>query len=62
MMARPLILVLSLAAAVAVRAQAPADSWPQFRKTPALSGVAASPLPAPLRLLWTHEAGSPVES
>ncbi|HQX80920.1 MAG TPA: PQQ-binding-like beta-propeller repeat protein, partial [Vicinamibacterales bacterium] len=37
-------------------------SWPQFRNSPTLTGVAASPLPAALRLQWTYEAGSAIES
>lgn len=39
-----------------------ASSWPQFRNTPTLTGVAASALPATLRLQWTYDAGSAVES
>ena len=39
-----------------------ADSWPQFRGTPALTGVANTTLPANLRLLWTFETGAAVES
>jgi outer membrane protein assembly factor BamB len=42
--------------------QASADTWPQFRRTPSLSGLAGSALPDNLRLLWTYEAGSSVES
>ncbi|MEW5975819.1 MAG: PQQ-binding-like beta-propeller repeat protein [Acidobacteriota bacterium] len=38
------------------------DSWPQFRNTPNLAGVASAPLPDKLRLLWTYEAGESVES
>ncbi len=40
----------------------PSGDWPQFRNTPTLTGVAASPLPAALKLLWTYEAAAPVES
>ena len=39
-----------------------AADWPQFRNTPTLTGVASSPLPATLRLLWTYDAGAAVES
>src|SRR5688572_13386709 len=42
--------------------QGAASSWPQFRNTSTLNGVAPSPLPATLRLQWTYEAGSAVES
>jgi outer membrane protein assembly factor BamB len=52
--------------APALSAQAPAGSpageWRQFRGTPALSGVSADTPPASLKLLWTHDAGSVVES
>jgi outer membrane protein assembly factor BamB len=37
-------------------------SWPQFRNTPALTGVASTTLPASLKLLWTFDAGAAVES
>ena len=37
-------------------------NWSQFRNTPTLTGVAASPLPPTLRLQWTYEAGSAIES
>jgi outer membrane protein assembly factor BamB len=54
------ITLLTLAATTA--AQVPADSWPQFRNTPALTGVSPSVLPADLKLQWTYETGSTVES
>jgi len=38
------------------------DSWPQFRNTPALTGVSHATLPASLRLVWTYDAGSAIES
>jgi len=56
------IIGAALALSVGAAAQAPSSSWPQFRNTPTLSGVASSPLPASLRLQWTYEAGSAVES
>ena len=52
-----------LSALACLRATAPgADSWPQFRGNPQLTGVAPSPLPATLKLLWTYEAGDSIES
>jgi eukaryotic-like serine/threonine-protein kinase len=46
-----------------VSAQSPPPSaWPQFRNTPALTGVANTTLPTTLKLLWTFEAGGPIES
>ena len=54
--------VISLAFLVAVAAQPAPTTWSQFRNTPALSGVAASSLPASLRLQWTFDATAPVES
>ena len=41
---------------------APSPAWPQFRDTPALTGVASTTLPANLKVLWTYEAGDTVES
>jgi eukaryotic-like serine/threonine-protein kinase len=38
------------------------SSWPQFRGSPQLTGVAAEPLKAPLKVQWTYEAGESVES
>ena len=55
-------LTLFAALAIALPAQTAPDSWTQFRRTPALTGVAAQPLPDALRLLWTYEAGPAVES
>ena len=37
-------------------------SWPQFRNTPNLSGVAAERFDPPLKVLWTYSAGESVES
>src|SRR5205814_294666 len=39
-----------------------ADEWPQFRGNPALTGVASGTVPSTLKLLWTYEAGEPIES
>jgi outer membrane protein assembly factor BamB len=36
--------------------------WPQFRGNAQLTGVAASTLPATLRLVWSWEAGESIES
>src|SRR5690242_7834519 len=50
-------------AAACLRAAAPVpDAWPQFRGNPQLTGVAATSLPAALKLLWTYEAGDSIES
>ena len=43
-------------------APAAPTSWPQFRSTPALTGVSTSTLPASFKLLWTYEAKGAVES
>ncbi|HBY58222.1 MAG TPA: serine/threonine protein kinase, partial [Solibacterales bacterium] len=43
-------------------ALASAQSWPQFRNDPALTGVTAATLPAEPRLLWSIEAGEIIES
>ena len=36
--------------------------WPQFRGNHQLTGVSTSTVPKTLKLLWTYEAGEPVES
>ena len=41
---------------------APANIWPQFRGTPALTGVSASSPPATPKVLWSYEAGEAIES
>ena len=51
-----------LTAAVLSAAGAAADDWPQFRGNPQLTGVAAGPVPATLKLLWTYDAGEAIES
>src|SRR6266853_2526518 len=38
------------------------QDWPQFRGNPQLTGIATSAVPKTLKLLWTHDAGEPVES
>ncbi|MBM3774266.1 MAG: hypothetical protein FJW37_03800 [Acidobacteria bacterium] len=38
------------------------DDWPQFRGNLQLTGLAASAVPENLRVLWTYQAGDPVES
>ena len=64
-----LLLVLPLAPAPAAAqpaghasAAAPADAWPQFRGTPALSGVSEAELPAELTLKWTYQADDIIDS
>ena len=55
--------LLGLPALTCLRAANPLpDAWPQFRGNPQLTGVAASTLPATLKLLWTYEAGDSIES
>jgi outer membrane protein assembly factor BamB len=46
---------------LARRADAAADSWPQFRGDPGLTGLARSALPT-LKVAWAHEAGDTIES
>ena len=41
---------------------APADAWPQFRGSTALTGVSNSTLPAELTLQWTYEADEAIDS
>src|SRR5262249_54103737 len=38
------------------------DEWPQFRGNYQLTGISSSPVPKTLKLLWTYDAGEPVES
>jgi outer membrane protein assembly factor BamB len=39
-----------------------AQDWPQFRGNPRLTGVATSAAPKSLKVVWTYEAGEPIES
>ena len=55
------LLIYLLAAAATLRSQ-PKDDWPQFRGNPQLTGIATSTPPKTLKLLWTYDAGEPVES
>jgi len=43
-------------------AGAPADGWPQFRGSSSLAGTSATTLPDALKVLWTYNAGGPIES
>jgi outer membrane protein assembly factor BamB len=54
--------ILALAFLVAVGVQPAPSNWSQFRNTPQLTGLATSPLPESLRLLWTYDATAPVDS
>src|SRR5215203_4605293 len=54
-------ILLALLATGGAQTQVSAN-WPQFRNTPALTGVATTVLPPSLRQLWTYEAGGAVES
>lgn len=56
------VIMASLPHCLVAPLQAASTEWPQFRNTPTLTGVASSPLPATLRLQWTHDAGSAIES
>lgn len=56
------LLLASLAASVESQQPASRDSWPQFRGNPSLTGLANTSLPDRLKVLWTFEAGEPVES
>src|SRR5262249_60230712 len=38
------------------------DVWPQFRGNYQLTGVSTSSVPKTLKLLWSYDAGEPVES
>src|SRR5580693_9601068 len=38
------------------------DDWPQFRGNHQLTGISTSTVPKTLKLLWTFDAGEPVES
>ena len=47
--------LLALAAALA-------SAWPQFRGDAGLTGAASTTPPAPLKVLWTYEAGEAIDS
>jgi eukaryotic-like serine/threonine-protein kinase len=59
---RKFLLLVLLASALPLAAQAPANEWTQFRGTPALTGTSASAVPATLKLLWSYDVGGPVAS
>ncbi len=59
---RAFVAIAAGAGGIAAQQPAPKDAWPQFRANPQLTGVAVSPLPSPLKLLWTYEAGDSIES
>jgi outer membrane protein assembly factor BamB len=63
-MAHRKILLSAVAFCLCAAPQPPGQgaAWPQFRGNPQLTGVAAAPLPATLKLLWTYEAGDSIES
>src|SRR5687768_10848915 len=56
----PLAFSLVFDLSSSVLSQSP--SWTQFRGTSNLSGVASERLDAPLKVLWTYQAGESVES
>jgi len=56
------ILFLCVPLAGQTQSAAPAQEWRQFRGSPQLQGVSASSLPSAPKLLWTYEAGDPVDS
>src|SRR5688572_18549207 len=45
------------AAGPPLAAEAGSRDWPQFRGNARLTGVAATPLPATLKVLWNYELG-----
>src|SRR2546425_9924349 len=55
------VLTVLLLAALCLDAQQK-DDWPQFRGNPQLTGISTSAVPKTLKLLWTYDAGEPVES
>ena len=55
------ILTVLLLAAASLASQQK-DDWPQFRGNHALTGISTSAVPKTLKLLWTYDAGEPVES
>ena len=52
----------SARAAQASQAAPRATSWPQFRGSPQMTGVAVSDVPQALSLKWTYQAGETIES
>src|SRR5260370_5156905 len=55
---RVLTVVLLTAACLAQQK----DDWPQFRGNTQWTGISTSAVPKTLKLLWTYDAGEPVES
>ena len=66
--ASALLVVLLLAASLSAQrpasapAAAAADTWPQFRGTPNLTGVSASTPPATLKVLWSYDTKDVIDS
>ena len=56
------IAILIAAATVSASAQAPQNTWPQFRGSAALLGTSEATPPSTLKLLWTYDAGDSIES
>ena len=54
--------LLLLFAFLANAQDTPPENWSQFRGNHHLTGVSQSNVPNNLRLLWTYEAGEPIES
>lgn len=60
---KPSLLALMLLPALApVYTQSHWGSWQQFRGEARLTGVSSSTMPANPKLLWTYDAGEPIES
>jgi len=57
-----IVVTATLPLAAQAPGAAPGTEWRQFRGTPRLTGVSAAALPPTLKLLWTYEAGDPIDS
>jgi hypothetical protein len=56
-----IVLCVALGAPGSAQAPSPTD-WPQFRRNHDLTGVAPGAGPATLKVLWTYEVGSSIDS
>ena len=59
---RNVVVLFLLAAAPPLAAQAPSTEWRQFRGSPALTGASPAALGATPKLLWSYDAGDPIDS
>lgn len=61
-MAATMAVMFAIWTPAVANAQGTGAAWPQFRGSPALTGVAAAALPSSLEVLWSYQAADLIES